>query len=129
MKIQLIWNICIVSAFFITSNSAYSQSIIIPHDTKQRLSINNLNFTGTKFFDAYMSKDVSQRHLAEMFLIGVLDSTEGKLWCGYKIALPGSIQELIYIGFKKESEHSLKRRASEIIISIMSKKLPCKDRL
>ena len=76
-----------------------------------------------------MSKDVSQRHLAEMFLIGVLDSTEGKLWCGYKIALPGSIQELIYIGFKKESEHSLKRRASEIIISIMSKKLPCKDRL
>ncbi|MBL1259900.1 MAG: hypothetical protein COB33_010585 [Thiotrichaceae bacterium] len=75
-----------------------------------------------------MSKNTGQRHLAEMFLIGVLDSTEGESWCGYKVALPGSIQELIYIGFKKESEQSLNRRASEIIISIMSQKLPCKDR-
>lgn len=94
---------------------------------KQRLSIDNLNFAGSDFIEAYMSKDVTQRRLAEMYLVGVLDSTEGKAWCSYNIALPGSIQEQVYIGLKKESPVSLDRRASEVISSILSKKLPCKD--
>ena len=74
-----------------------------------------------------MSKDVGQRRLAEMYLIGVLDSTEKKNWCGYNIVLPSSIEEGIYIGFKKQSPAALNRRASEIISSILAKRLPCRD--
>jgi hypothetical protein len=111
----------------LSCSSAQNQSIKIPNDERQRLPIEHLNFIGSNFIKAYMSKDVNQRRLAEMYLIGVLDSTEGKTWCGYDIALPGSIQEQIYLGFKKAPKNSLNRRASEIIKSILSNKLPCKD--
>ncbi len=74
-----------------------------------------------------MSKEVSQRRLAEMYLIGVLDSTEGKVWCGYDVALPGSIQEQVYIGFKKMDVGLADKRASDVIAAILSKKLPCKE--
>ncbi len=119
----------IVTCFCLLSCSfANGQSIKVPKDDKQRLSIEHLNFTGSNFKEAYMSNDVAQRRLAEMYLIGVLDSTEGKTWCGYNIALPGSIQEQVYIGLKKASPDSLNGRASEIINSILSEKLPCKDK-
>lgn len=111
----------------VSCNAAQSQPIKIPANDKQRLSIEHLDFKGSAFIDAYMSKDVNQRRLAEMYLIGVLDGSEGKLWCGYDVALPGSIQEQVYAGFKKEGKDSLERRASEVIISILSKQLPCGD--
>ena len=94
---------------------------------QQRLIIENLNLSGTDFFVAYMSKDVQQRQLAEMYLAGVLDAGEGKLWCGYNIALPSSLQEVIYLGFKNQSPKSLNRRASEVINETLASKLSCRS--
>ena len=93
---------------------------------QQRLIIENLNLSGKNFFSAYMSKDAQQRQLAEMYLAGVLDSGENKLWCGYRIALPSSLQEVIYLGFKNQSAESLNRRASEVINEILVSKLACR---
>ena len=118
--------ICLAYVCLVSCGTAQNQNIKLPTQDTQRLSVENLNFSGSNFIEAYMSIDVNQRRLAEMYLIGVLDSTEGKAWCDYSVALPGSIQEQIYIGFKKESKTSLNRRASEIITSILSKKLPCR---
>ncbi|TLM78989.1 Rap1a/Tai family immunity protein [Microbulbifer harenosus] len=111
----------------IISCDAQSQSIKIPSDEKQRLSIENLNFKGSDFLSAYMSRDMQQRRLAEMYLSGVLDSTEGIFWCGYKVALPGSIQEQVYVALKSADQTTLNKRASEIITSALSEKLPCKE--
>ena len=94
---------------------------------QQRLIIENLNLSGTTFFVSYMSKDVQQRQLAEMYLAGVLDAGEGKLWCGYNIALPSSLQEVIYLGFKNQSPKSLNRRASEVINETLASKLSCRS--
>lgn len=93
---------------------------------QQRLIIENLNLSGKNFFTAYMSKDVQQRQLAEMYLAGVLDTGENKLWCGYRLALPSSLQEVIYLGFKNQSAESLNRRASEVINEILANKLACR---
>ena len=90
------------------------------------MPIDNLDLSAKEFWRSYMSKDVQERRLAEMYLSGAVDSTEGSIWCDYSLALPGSILEQIYIGFKKASEPELKMRASTLIALILSKKLPCK---
>ena len=114
--------------FVSTSCVAFQNSgIQIPQQKNQRLIINNLNLSGNDFYSAYTSENIAQRHLAEMYLAGVLDATEGKLWCGYHIALPGSIQEQIYLGFKKQHRDSLDRRASNVISEILQKILPCRS--
>lgn len=77
---------------------------------------------------AYMSENVSQRRLAEMYLIGVLDSTEGNTWCGFGIVLPGALQEQIFIGLKQQTKEVMQGKAPEVISSLLSKKLPCKDK-
>jgi Rap1a immunity proteins len=129
MKIKRI-NLCAFIACIFISSCGFADAlgIYIPSQESERLSIRNLNVTGENFWSAYQSKDATQRHLAEMYLSGVLDSMEGTAWCGYNVALPGSIQEQIYIGFKKESAASLQRRASQLIVEILARKLPCRSK-
>lgn len=115
-------------SFSFVSSTIYAETagVKVGTNPQQRLIIENLNLSGTNFFAAYMSKDTRQRQLAEMYLAGVLDAGEGKLWCGYNIALPSSLQEVIYLGFKNRSSESLNRRASEVINEILASKLSCR---
>lgn len=120
---------CVGLLTFISTSCIAGQhpGIQIPNQKNQRSIIDNLRLSGNDFYSAYTSEDVAQRRLAEMYLAGVLDATEGKLWCGYHIALPGSLQEQIYIGFKKQNRDSLDRRASNVILEILQKILPCRS--
>ena len=81
-----------------------------------------------EFWAAYMSKDVKQRRFAEMYLVGVLDSSEGHVWCGYEQVKGGSIQELLYRKLSQEKEESMALRASHLITDILADSLPCKER-
>lgn len=112
----------------VSCGSVQSEPIKVPADNKQRLVIDNLNLSGADFMAAYMSENVSQRRLAEMYLIGVLDSTEGNTWCGFGIVLPGALQEQIFIGLKQQTKEVMQGKAPEVISSLLSKKLPCKDK-
>lgn len=73
-----------------------------------------------------MSKDEGQRRLAEMYLAGVLDAGEGRRWWGDRTALPGSLQEVVHLGLRKQSAASMQRRASELIEEVLAARLPCK---
>lgn len=101
--------------------------IATPNSENQRLIASNLSMTTESFFKAYMSADVEQRRLAEMYVVGVIDSSEGDSWCGFKIASPDAIQEQVYVALKRSFEISPKERASTAIISHLKKLLPCKD--
>lgn len=118
----------VLLSYSCTSSTIYAEitGVKVGANPQQRLIIENLNLSGEKFFTAYMSKDVQQRQLAEMYLAGVLDSGENKRWCGYSIALPHSLQEVIYLGFKNQSPASLNRRASDVITEILASKLACR---
>ncbi len=94
---------------------------------EQSLAIENLSLIAKDFWQAYRSDDVRERRLAEMYLIGALDSAEGKKWCGYNIALPHSVLDQIHIGFKNASKEMMDDRASNTINNIMSNILPCKE--
>ncbi|WP_409523878.1 Rap1a/Tai family immunity protein [Nitrincola sp. MINF-07-Sa-05] len=83
--------------------------------------------TTESFFKAYMSTDIEQRRLAEMYVVGVIDSSEGELWCGYGIASPDAIQEQVYTGLKRALENSPRQRASTAIKSQLKELLPCKE--
>lgn len=108
-------------------NSAASEnSIVLPESESQRLIAGNLSMTAESSFKAYMSADLEQRRLAEMYVLGVIDSSEGDSWCGFEIASPDAIQEQVYTGLRKALDESPKERASAVIKSRLKEFLPCK---
>lgn len=93
---------------------------------QETLLAKSRNISGKDFSVLYMSKDPLKRQLAEMYINGVLDTTEGKTWCSYNIASPDAVQEQIYMILKETSKDHLQKRVSEIISDAFSKTLPCR---
>lgn len=118
----------IVMAFILSSCSSIEVNAVqLPADDKQRAFTLNLDVKAQVLYEAYMSSDVKQRRLAEMYVAGVLDSTEGTLWCSYNVAAPSAIQEQVFAGLKSTIKASPDLRASNAIINKLSKLLPCKE--
>jgi hypothetical protein len=90
----------------------------------QRIFIDNINLTAREFFLAYMSKSVEERRYAELYLLGVLDSTEGTAWCSYRTFIT-AIDEDLYLGFKELENQKQDKRAAQVIAEILSKEFPC----
>lgn len=72
-----------------------------------------------------MSSDLEQRRLAEMYVAGVIDSSEGVSWCGFGIASPDAIQEHVFVGLENTLHKTPTSRASRAIESQLEKLLPC----
>lgn len=108
------------------NSSASGNPIVLPESESQRLIAGNLSMTAESLFKAYMSTDLEQRRLAEMYVLGVIDSSEGGSWCGFEIASPDAIQEQVHTGLKKALDESTKERASAVIKSRLKELLPCK---
>jgi hypothetical protein len=105
---------------------ANESSITVPLGESQRMIAGNRSVTTEDLLTAYMNSDVVQRRLAEMYVVGVLDSTEGESWCGFGTASPDAIQEQVYVALKKGIQVSPKKRASIVITSHLKELLPCK---
>ena len=121
-------SISLLTLFLLSSCAiAENQAIHIPSDNSQRLISQNLSMTTENFMTLYMSDNVNHRRLAEMYLVGVIDSSEGKTWCGFNIASPNAIQEQAYLGLKETLKSKPSTRASKSIISKLNKLLPCKE--
>lgn len=115
--------ICLLSSCSI----ACDESICVPQDEKQRLNSLNYSLTTEKLYKAYMSSDLEKRRLAEMYVVGVIDSSEGASWCGFGIASPDAIQEQVLAGLKNTLKTAPETRAATAIKSQLEKLLPCKD--
>jgi hypothetical protein len=88
MKRLQIITVCLILS---SCSSIEVSAIQLPTDEKKRAFTVNLNTKSQDLYDAYMSADVKRRRLAEIYVTGVLDSTEGIFWCDYKIASPSAI--------------------------------------
>jgi hypothetical protein len=97
-----------------------------PLPPTQRVFIDNANLTAEDFFSAYMSKSVEERRYAELYLLGVMDSTEGKSWCDYRTFKTITIGEEIFLGFKALEKSKQDSRAAYVITDILSNKFPCR---
>lgn len=116
----------ILSAIAITSvaeagESSFTKSIA----PTQAAFITNNDLKAGKFFAAYTHSSVDERRFAEIYLLGVLDATEGKSWCDYKKFKTISIDEELYSRFKKIPESRMNDRASDVITEILGKSFPC----
>src|SRR5690554_1106250 len=109
-----------------TPDKAQPEKISIPDSENQRLFSINTSLTVGALFQAYMDSDPDQRRLSEMYVLGVIDSSEGDAWCGYEIASPAAIQEQTYVGLQKAFADVRNERAATAIKSHLSKILPCK---
>ena len=96
-----------------------------PLTPMQNVMIANTNISTAEFWDAYISEVIEERQRAEVFLIGVLDATEGVSWCDYRRFKTITIDEEISIEIKKMSRAQMKDRAARTISQILAQRFPC----
>lgn len=96
-----------------------------PLTPKQNVIIENTDITISEFWEAYSSENVDQRRRAEMFLLGVLDATEGTSWCDYKTYKTITLDERLYSELKKYGPAGKRDRAARVIAQIFAKHFPC----
>ena len=85
----------------------------------------SVNLTSAALVKGLSSKDRAEQERARMYLLGVLDTTEGRVWCGYNVAKTDSLQELVFEALKRSPPDS---RAAVEVESALAKTLPCKDK-
>lgn len=96
-----------------------------PLSPSQNVIIENTNITTGEFWDAYTSENVDQRRRAELFLLGVLDATEGTSWCDYRTFKTITIDETVFSQLKKTIDGIRQVRAAQAIGRVLSKNFPC----
>ncbi|WP_230683179.1 Rap1a/Tai family immunity protein [Pluralibacter gergoviae] len=90
------------------------------------LSRNDIQISGEKFLHAWLSKDDGQERLkANMYLMGVMDATEGREWCSYRRAKPGSLREAVYAFFEQLPQQRWAEPAAALIKEALMQELPC----
>lgn len=117
-----------------TRTYQYPQADPLPEDSTTNLLRDpdllngfDVNMSAKRFADAWFSKtNERERIKADMYLLGVLDTTEGSVWCGYNRLLPSSIHENLYSYFENLTAEKAKQRASKTIVDAMSELAPCK---
>ncbi|WLI75985.1 Rap1a/Tai family immunity protein [Kosakonia sp. H02] len=136
MRIVIAGSLLVLSALASaeTTTYQYPQANPLPEDSTTNLLRDpallngfDVNMSAQRFADAWFSKtNERERIKADMYLLGVLDTTEGTIWCGYNRLLPSSIHENLYSYFENLGTEKGKQRASKTITDAMSELMPCK---
>jgi hypothetical protein len=98
-----------------------------PEDS-QPLTSDSVNLSGRDFFRAYASRDKPESEKARLYMLGVTDSGEGRVWCDYRRFETATLQEFVYEYFKKLPERRLDERASTLIQEALKINFPCKGK-
>jgi Rap1a immunity proteins len=120
--------VIMICLFNVSSANSGNTNLVNAIHESQSLIIDNSNFSTKDFFNAFTSTNLTERRYAEMYLLGVIDATEGINWCSYKIAKTGTVEEIIYSSLKKLSGSKDNQRASSTIREILATRLSCKSK-
>ena len=96
-----------------------------PLTPTQNVIIENTAITAGEFWESYTSENADHRRRAELFLLGVLDATEGVSWCDYRTYKTITIDERLYSELKKLGIGQKDERAAKVIVRVLSKSFPC----
>jgi len=89
-------------------------------------SVDNVNLNGADFFAAYTQTDPAIREHAQIYLLGVMDSSEGRAWCSFRIAKSITLREIVFEFLRKQPPARMQHRASQLIEEALKSSLPCK---
>lgn len=107
----------------LSSPVSYANNNKVPSDlqllARDGITINSVNLTAKQFFKSYTSTHADERRSAELYLLGVMDATEGKSWCDYKTFKADTLRGRVFEGFKKLESRRLNERASKVIEDIL----------
>lgn len=113
--------ICLLyMGFFCTSTFANP----LPQTT---ITTDSVNLSAADFLHDFASQTTERRAAARLYLLGVLDSSEGKIWCGYDQIKTATINEFVFEHLKKQSAERLKMRASVLIEEALKYHFPCEN--
>lgn len=76
-----------------------------------------LNLSGNDFFKFWVSGNQLDKLRAGIYLLGVEDATEKKLWCGYDLLKTLTLNEVVYVFLKNKTHEELNSRAAELIMN------------
>ena len=81
--------------------------------------------SGSTCISAVAGQDELLRHASRLYFLGVMDATEGTVWCDYKTMKTITVREHVYLYFKKLPAQRLSERASTLIVEALGKSFPC----
>jgi hypothetical protein len=91
----------ILAIFLFGLNAANAQKISALPNAPAVITADNVNLTAEFFFKEFNSEDKQANARAGLYLLGVADTTEGKTWCGYKGIKTVTMNEYVFLHFKK----------------------------
>lgn len=74
------------------------------------------NLSGNDFFKLWVSGHQQDKLRAGIYLLGIEDTTENKLWCGYDLFKTVTLNEAVYAFLKNKSREELNGRAADLIV-------------
>lgn len=86
------------------------------------------NLSLGEFLQAFTSESDTERQRAQMYLVGVLDTTEGRDWCGYDVILPGSASSIVIMKAKVLVTSRGSERAGTVLREILAGDSPCRSK-
>jgi len=124
-------SLCVVNLLLLSTTFARtSEKVNTFHNLLKyegNITTNSVNLKAGDFFKSYISTKSKERERAELYLLGVMDSTEGRMWCDYKTFKTITLRERIFEEFKKIEQHNrFDERASVVIEEILNKRYPCR---
>lgn len=115
--------IAIISAFaFLPCHAQTPNSTV----AKPLISVDSVNLSAKLFLQEFISPSIENRHHARLYMLGVMDATEGKTWCSYAALKTTTLNEFVFEKMKKMSPAQLSRRAAVAIEEALTGAFPCK---
>ncbi|EPR9025276.1 Rap1a/Tai family immunity protein [Cronobacter dublinensis] len=86
------------------------------------------HLSAARFFSAWSNRQNERERIkADMYFIGVMDATEGILWCPERPSKPGTLRSIAYDYFAKSSPERLKNaQAKTLIVEALKENHACK---
>lgn len=125
------WLLILCMTFYATMYStaqANENSFATNTHSVQQITVDSVNLTGGLFISKLTSATKKDRERAMLYLLGVLDATEGRSWCDYKTLKTITIREYVYEHLKMLPEERLNERASTLIQEALIKSFPCESK-
>ncbi|EFI5594137.1 hypothetical protein KUS98_004507 [Escherichia coli] len=82
------------------------------------------NLSGNDFFRLWVSGNQQDKLRAGIYLLGIEDAAENKLWCGYDLFKTLTLNEIIYALLKNKTREELNGRAADVIVEKLME-YPC----
>lgn len=116
----------LLSRCFTILISAVLSSCVQAEIKQVPITEDSVNLSAKVFLSEFVSQDEGARRAARLYLLGVMDATEGRAWCDYKKLSTATLNEFIFEYMKKIQPIQLERRASTIIEESLHASFPCK---